>query len=140
VTEGGASGDVSGAVVIDNSAAFNDFLQSVIFGGMFSFDVRFDVGGGATFGVALINEAFDSYLGVNGNIAEIGLQPGAADAVWAAGGLAAVTAVPEPADWLLMATGLALLGLTLRRRCHFPKATAQKVGSDLRGKCLHSFR
>jgi hypothetical protein len=25
-------------------------------------------------------------------------------------------AVPEPADWLLMATGLALLGLTLRRR------------------------
>jgi hypothetical protein len=116
--DGGASGDLGNSVVIDNSSSFNAFLQPATFGGLFSFDVRFDVaasGDGSTFGVALFDEGF-AYLGADGYVVQINLVPGEADVVAAVGGVATVSAVPEPADWLLMATGLALLGVTVRRR------------------------
>ena len=66
--------------------------------------------------MALFNEAFDTYLGVEGNIVEIGLMPGEPDMLMADAAFATVNVVPEPSDLLLMLTGLALLGLVVKRR------------------------
>lgn len=119
---GTVTGDTGSSVVFENGGD-SDLLQAADFGGLFSFDLNFDVVNaglaGSTFGVALFNQALDAYLGLTGNIVEIGVQPGAADTVFAAVGLADVStasAVPEPADWMLLATGLALMTIALRRR------------------------
>jgi hypothetical protein len=126
VTEGEASGSIPGIVTIGNGGGFNDLLASANFGGLFSFDLSFDVADGAagtTFGVAFINEAFDSYLGVAGNFLEINVQPAFAGSpatfdVSADSRFASVTAaaVPEPSGVLLMMTGMGLVGFTMRRR------------------------
>jgi len=117
--EGHAFGGVDTGVTLGNSSLVNAFTQLVNFGGVFGFDVSFDLDDGAVgsaFGVALFNEAFDAYLGAQGSIVDIMLQPGEAPAVLVNADLAAVGEVPEPADWMLMATGLVLLGLALQRR------------------------
>ena len=116
------SGDVTGAlpgvVAIGNTTAFNDLLQAVTFGGLFTFDLTFmadDAGAGSTFGVALVNDSMTDYLGVSGNVVEIGVQPGAAASV-STTAFSSVNVVPEPSDLLLMLSGLAVMGAIVRRK------------------------
>jgi hypothetical protein len=117
---GDASGSLAGGAVIGNSQDWNEFASLVNFGGLFNFDVQFDVAGGpdgTTFGVALYDD--NGYFGANGNLVEVQLEAGAVGAIAYASPIAQVTqvaAVPEPGGWLLLATGLSLMTLALGRR------------------------
>lgn len=107
----------SGGAYTLSSDAFSEFFQSILLGGTFGFDVTFggvptDAGStGLT--VSLLDGAFN-YLAFPA--AEITLVAGEAPAIAADPAFAAVNAVPEPADWMLVATGLILLGAMQRRR------------------------
>jgi hypothetical protein len=114
---GGAAGDVAGGAVLRNTSTFNFFDQLVDFGGVVSFDVTFtDVAAdnGLLFSVALMSQNFDAYLGAAGNLFEISLVTGEPTVVDVLAAGVDVNAVPEPADWLLLATGLMLIGFTRR--------------------------
>jgi hypothetical protein len=120
--QGSAAGSVASSVTFDNSQTFNEFLQAITFGGLFGFDITFDVAAsgniGTDFGVALANAGLTDYAaGTNGNLVTIGLLPGVADSVTATAGFAtAAAAVPEPASAALVAGGLLLLSLRGKRR------------------------
>ena len=112
------AGSLPGTVTIGNGGAVNELLQAVTFGGLFTFDLNFtaDQGiAGTTFGVALVNEALTDYVGVAGDILDIGLQPGAPTTV-SVSDFASVNVVPEPSDLLLVMSGLALMGWVVRRK------------------------
>lgn len=114
---GDASGDVVNGAILGNDFGFNFFDQLVEFGGIVSFDVRFDALGGPSgllFSVAFMDETLTSYLGAAGNLLEISLMPGEPDVVDRLVDGVQLSAVPEPADWLLLATGLLLIGVTRR--------------------------
>lgn len=129
----GQEGDVAGAlgssVRFGNASFYNDLFQSVTLGGKFSFDIAF--GGaflntagntGTTFGVGLLDASGSAYLGnPNGNVVQFELMPmldGAPAGIAGAGygGVAAIAAVPEPSEWLMLSAGIALLGWSARRR------------------------
>jgi hypothetical protein len=119
---GDASGDVTSGVTLGNSLEENFFTQAVTLGGLFVFDVSFDMGDelfGTVFSVALLNDAFDAYLGADAELFTIDLVPGVADAItnYAPGlvQVAQVAEVPEPGEWLLLATGLLLIGAIRHR-------------------------
>jgi hypothetical protein len=121
LTTGIVDGDVGSTLTFGNAATFNELLQAVDFGGLFSFDVSFDVADhgnvGTSFALALVNAALDNYAsGTDGDLAVIGLMPGLPATVWADDAFATVNAVPEPAGAPLFAAGLLLLLLTTRRR------------------------
>ena len=118
---GDVMGDVASGVTLGNSTDANFFDQAVTFGGLFSFDVSIDSGDdvfGSLFSVALWNAAFDAYLGADADLFTINVVPGSDDALNVfAPGLVQVTQVaevPEPGEWLLLATGLLLIGATRR--------------------------
>lgn len=118
---GSASGDVASGVILGNSQVENFFDQAVTFGGLFSFEVSFETNNdayGTLFSVALFNEAMDAYLGGDIGLITINMEPGQADVLTVfAPGLAQViqiAEVPEPGEWLLLATGLLLIGATRR--------------------------
>lgn len=118
---GDVSGDIAGGVRLGNGTGFNFFDQAVSFGGLFSFDVSFDTaasGPGVLFSVALMNDALDAYLGGDFNLLTIDLIPGQAPVIDVVepglASLAEVAQVPEPGEWLLLATGLMLIALTRR--------------------------
>lgn len=118
---GDASGTVATGAVLGNSTGENFFTQALTFGGLFSFDVAFDLGNEplrTLFTVALFNDAFDAYLGADAELFSIDvIADKLADVTVNAPGLAQVAQiaeVPESGEWLLLATGLLLIVATRR--------------------------
>jgi hypothetical protein len=119
--DGDVVGDVSNGVTLSNSSFLSIFDQAVTFGGLFAFNVSFESGNelfGTVFSAALLNDARDGFLGADADLFTIDLVPGEPDAVAVlAPGLAQVAQVaevPEPGEWLLLATGLLLIVATRR--------------------------
>ena len=114
---GTASGNVESGVFLANGPEFNFFDQLVAFGGMFSFDVDIDFGNstnGSLFSVAFVDDQFN-YLGAAGNLIELNLVAGQpAQLLTLETAFASVAEVPEPGEWLLLATGLLLIVATRR--------------------------
>jgi hypothetical protein len=124
---GNSTGDVMSGLTLVNDATFSDLYQSIVLGGLFSFDVSFVSGpdngslDGSAFTATLYNSDGSSPIGAAGALAEIDVIPGQADSLFTANSSAtistdAVAAVPEPSTLLSMFTGLGLLGFGLRRR------------------------
>ena len=82
---GTASGSTGSSVRLVNDAGYSGLLQSVMLGGLFSFDLIFDVstGGldGSSFTAMLYNADFSATLGMDTPLVEIDLMPGQADVV-----------------------------------------------------------
>jgi hypothetical protein len=101
---------------------FDEFGLWAQFGGLFTFDVRFDGlddpgAPGMNLSVSLLGaDQFSYAAGTSGDLVTFSLQPGAPDAVALDASFATVAAVPEPASMALMAAGLALLAGSARRR------------------------
>lgn len=128
---GDVTGAIPGSVVFGSTDGDSDLFQAVSFGGALGFDVEFG-GDFATvtsditslFGIALLNQNVNAYLGANGDLVQFSLVPmGGQNAAGVSfetfGSIATVSAasaVPEPSDLLLMTTGLGLVGFMLRRR------------------------
>jgi len=116
-----------GSFVLANLPDFGSYLRfDVSLGGAFGFDILFsddqsmDLGDGGSLLSVGLGDA-DGVLGDPFGIVQIELRQGLGlGTLYADAGFAEVSAVtaavPEPSDWLLMATGLALLGASLRRR------------------------
>lgn len=118
--DGNASGSIGSSVRLVNDAGLSDLFQGVMLGGLFSFDLSFDVGtggaDGSSFTAMLYNPDYTAALGMDTPLVDIELMPGQADVVSPANAYASVSAVPEPSTLLSMVTGLGLLGSSLRRR------------------------
>jgi len=117
---GSASGSIGSSVRLVNDAGYSGLLQSIMLGGLFSFDLSFDVGSGgldgSSFTAMLYNADLTATLGMDTPLVQIDLMPGQADVVSPGNAFASATAVPEPSTLLSMVTGLGLLGFGLRRR------------------------
>jgi hypothetical protein len=107
----------SGGAYTFSSDAFSEFFQSITLGGKFGFDVTFGGtptdGGSTGLSVSLLDSVGD-YLAFQA--VQISLVAGEPPLVAVDSSVAAVTAVPEPAEWMIVATGLVLLGAMQRRR------------------------
>ena len=107
----------SGGSYTFSSDAFSEFFQSITLGGKFGFDVTFGGvptdGGSTGLSVSLLDSVGD-YLAFQA--VQISLVAGESPVVAVDSSVAAVTPVPEPAEWMIVATGLVLLGAMQRRR------------------------
>jgi hypothetical protein len=111
-----ASGDLASGFTIGNNTGLNSVLFQLLSASTIRFDVRFETGAagdGTTFSAALLDEFFGN-LGGDFPLLEIDLMPGAPDELRVTAGLAEANAVPEPADWALVMTGLLLIGAMRR--------------------------
>jgi hypothetical protein len=118
-SQGAIAGDIGSGVLLGTTDVASIFAQSVNLGGRFGFDLRFDVGpvgDPVGFSVGLYSDELGQYLGEFGTVAAFELAPGQPDLVFVESGLAAVSAVPEPATLASLVFGLALMGSTLRAR------------------------
>ena len=133
---GDASGSPASGYQLDNGTGYNDVFSAVHLGGKVSFDVSFsgaaDASGqlaGSLFGVALYGGAdipTASQLGHadanSGNLAQFAWQPGLSGNAGSVsttvfdGAVVTVSAVPEPSGWLMLGAGLALVGVSTRRK------------------------
>nr|WP_315392342.1 NF038129 family PEP-CTERM protein [uncultured Duganella sp.] len=123
---GAVSGAPFGPLVFSNAGGGAEWVASLGLGGMLSFDVGFTLGGGdagTTFGWALFDDS--RYLGADGDLGTLSLQPGADVVVNNLSGLSQVTAVPEPSAVLMMfAGGLFVLVRVRGRRADRGRAFA----------------
>ena len=117
ILEGDAAGDVVNGAVLGNRDGFNAFDQAVRFGGLISFDVSFETEYeliGTTLSVALLDMDYN-YLGAEAFLATIDVMANTpATIAILAPNLVSVAEVPEPGDWLLVVSGLLLIGFTRR--------------------------
>jgi len=118
---GSVTGMPPGPLVFSNAGGGGELVVTVSLGGMLSFDVGFTLGAGdagTTFGWSLFNES--SYLGTDGDLGTVSLQPDAASgAVFTvnnASPLSHVQAVPEPSSVLMLLAGMLCLMAHARRR------------------------
>lgn len=130
------NGDVSGSLasgyLFSNAPGWNDLFHAVTYGGVLAFDLTFDGAaeqdnqiGQSLFSIAAYAEDKTTLVGnygADGSLINLAWTP-ANPSSGSTGGVVvdindpvAVTAVPEPSDWLLSGTGLALMALVLRRR------------------------
>jgi hypothetical protein len=123
----GVAGAIPAGVVLGNQDGGDYLTQFVQLGGLFSFDIRFDGAFATTenidaslFAATLYNADFTGYIGDAGSLVEFALTPqinGIPGGIGVtAGGLANVSAVPEPSSLLMVLGGMGLLGFHLRRR------------------------
>lgn len=118
---GAIAGAAPGPIEFSNAGGGSDWVQAVMLGGMFSFDVDFKLGSGdvgSTFGWALFNDS--SYLGADGDLGTVWVQPVVGGsptfALVTSGALVDVQVLPEPSTaWLFPLTGLMLLAAARRR-------------------------
>jgi len=125
ITSGIAAGSAAAGGVVSTGGGWNELGLWATFGGQFGFDVTFDQATdsliGSLFQVALLDADFRYFAPTSGSIAEFNVAPGQPigliPSAFATISLVPdVSDVPEPSDWMMMATGLALLGFSLRRR------------------------
>ncbi len=112
-----ASGTRASGFTLISSENLAFVSQAINFGGVFTFDLRFDTLGqglAADFGVGLTDLDFNALEGFSGFT--FTLLPGEDTAlpVDPVPGIGGVVAIPEPGEWLLMGTGLLMLGATRR--------------------------
>lgn len=118
---GSVTGGVPGPLAFSNENGGGDWVQAIELGGWFSFDVEFMVGSGdtgATFGWALFDATH--YLGADGDLGNLFLQPGAQPGqqvtiALADTDLTRVTVISEPSTVALLLLAM-LLWLTIARR------------------------
>jgi hypothetical protein len=123
-TVGGASGSAAAGGTVSTTEGWNELGLLASFGGHLGFDLSFEQATGnligSLFEVALLGADLNYLAPTAGDIAQFQLLPGAAIGLQASDfatiSLGSVSDVPEPADAMLMITGLGLLGFTLRRR------------------------
>lgn len=118
---GTVSGSLPGPLVFSNANGGSELVQGITLGGVFSFDLSFMMGSGdagTTFGWALFNDS--NYLGADGDLGTVSLQPGAAPAdvylLANASSLSSVQVVPEPSTMSLMLLAGLAMALGARRR------------------------
>lgn len=115
--QGTVSGSAPGPLVFSNANGGSDWVQAITLGGIFSFDVSFafDAGdNGTTFAWSLFDE--QAYLGANGDLGTVSLQPwGAASDVQVLSNLSSVV-IPEPSTPLLLLFAGGAMVLAARRR------------------------
>jgi hypothetical protein len=117
--DGSVSGSAPGPLVFSNSNGGGNFMQALTLGGSISFDVSFTQAGGdigTSFGWSLFNDV--AYLGMDGDLGDIFLQPDAAPdqmiTLTATNQFSRVDVVPEPSTVMLML--LAGCGMLVTRR------------------------
>ena len=120
---GSVTGGAPGPLAFSNANGGGDWYQAIELGGMFSFDLSFMGGSGdtgAAFGWALFNDT--QYLGVNGDLGNLFLQPGMpvdqqVAMALADTALSGVTVIPEPSTLaLLLLAVLGWMALEARRK------------------------
>jgi len=115
IAVGDVSGSTAAGVDLGNGTGWNEFGQWTRLGGHLVFDIAFDIdptpGAGSTVEVALL-DAGQNYLGSGGDVMTFATMPGVEPVVTATDAVR----LPEAPGAALCLTGLALLGLSRRRR------------------------
>ncbi len=118
---GPVAGTLPGPLLFGNANGGSDFVQGITLGGLISFDLEFVMGVGdigTTFGWALFNET--NYLGADGDLGTVSIQPGAANGdvytLVDASALSDLRMIPEPSTIALMLLACCAMALTMRRR------------------------
>jgi hypothetical protein len=119
IAVGDVSGSAAAGIRLGNGTGWNEFGQWTRLGGHLAFsvtlDVAFDIdqapGAGSTLEVALL-DAGQNYLGTGGDVLTFATLPGLEPVVTATDAVR----LPEASAPALCLTGLALLGLSRRRR------------------------
>ena len=118
---GPVSGVLPGPLAFGNANGGSDLVQGITLGGMFSFDLSFILGTGdigSTFGWALFSDT--AYLGAEGDLGTVSLQPGAAVnnlyVLANASALSSVQVIPEPSTVALLLFAGLLMVMSVRRQ------------------------